>query len=79
MKKLILLFAVMISSLGYAQIDDNWEEVSEKLTGYVITNKGEKIEGYLKRFLKIKSQRKVKFFKTLEDKPVVYRAKDLKA
>jgi len=33
----------------------------------------------LKRFLKIKSQRKVKFFKNLDDKPVVYGPKDLKA
>ncbi len=72
MKHLVLVFAVLISGLGYSQIDDNWEDASEKLPGYVITNKGEKIEGYLKRFLKIKSQRKVKFFKTLDDKPVVY-------
>jgi len=79
MKKLVLLFALMISGLAFSQIDDNWEERSEKQPGYVITNKGEKIEGYLKRFLKIKSQRKVKFFKTLDTDPVVYRAKDLKA
>ncbi len=79
MKHLVLVITVLISSLGFAQIDDNWEDASEKLPGYVITNKGEKIEGYLKRFLKIKSQRKVKFFKTLDDKPVVYDAKDLKA
>ena len=79
MKHLVLVFAVLISGLGYSQIDDNWEDASEKLPGYVITNKGEKIEGYLKRFLKIKSQRKVKFFKTLDDKPVVYDPKDLQA
>lgn len=79
MKHLVLVFAVLISGLGFSQIDDNWEDVSEKLPGYVITNKGEKIEGYLKRFLKIKSQRKVKFFKTLDDKPVVYEPNDLKA
>lgn len=79
MKQIVLVIAVLISSLGFSQIDDNWEDVSEKLPGYVITNKGEKIEGYLKRFLKIKSQRKVKFFKTLDDKPVVYDPKDLKA
>ncbi|WP_033959305.1 hypothetical protein [Psychroserpens jangbogonensis] len=79
MKHLVLVFAVLISSLGFSQIDDNWEDASEKLPGYVITNKGEKIEGYLKRFLKIKSQRKVKFFKTLDDKPIVYGPKDLKA
>ena len=80
MKQLLLAFALLISGLTYAQdFDDNWEDRSEKLPGYVITNKGEKIEGYLKRFLKIKSQRKVKFFKTLDDKPVVYDPKDLKA
>lgn len=79
MKHLVLVFAFLISGLSFSQIDDNWEDVSEKLPGYVITNKGEKIEGYLKRFLKIKSQRKVKFFKTLDDKPVVYGPKDLKA
>ena len=79
MKHLVLVVTVLISSLGFSQIDDNWEDVSEKLPGYVITNKGEKIEGYLKRFLKIKSQRKVKFFKTLDDKPVVYEPEDLKA
>ncbi|MBR9847230.1 MAG: hypothetical protein GYB35_14525 [Algicola sp.] len=79
MKQLVLVVAVLISSLGFSQIDDNWEDVSEKLPGYVITNDGEKIEGYLKRFLKIKSQRKVKFFKTLDDKPVVYEPEDLKA
>jgi hypothetical protein len=79
MKHLVLVFAILISGLGFSQIDDNWEDVSEKLPGYVITNKGEKIEGYLKRFLKIKSQRKVKFFKTLDDKPVVYDPEDLKA
>jgi len=79
MKHLVLVFTVLISGLGFSQIDDNWEDVSEKLPGYVITNKGEKIEGYLKRFLKIKSQRKVKFFKTLDSKPVVYGPKDLKA
>lgn len=79
MKHLVLVFAVLISGLSFSQIDDNWEDVSEKLPGYIITNKGEKIEGYLKRFLKIKSQRKVKFFKTLDDKPVVYGPKDLKA
>ena len=79
MKHLVLVIAVLISSLGFSQIDDNWEDVSEKLPGYVITNNGEKIEGYLKRFLKIKSQRKVKFFKTLDDKPVVYEPEDLKA
>lgn len=79
MKHLVLVLAVLVSGLGFSQIDDNWEDVSEKLPGYVITNNGEKIEGYLKRFLKIKSQRKVKFFKTLDDKPVVYDPKDLKA
>lgn len=79
MKQLVLVVAVLISGLGFSQIDDNWEDVSEKLPGYVITNDGEKIEGYLKRFLKIKSQRKVKFFKTLDDKPVVYEPQDLKA
>ncbi|WP_431136233.1 hypothetical protein [Psychroserpens mesophilus] len=79
MKHLVLVLAILMSGLGYSQIDDNWEDVSEKLPGYVITNKGEKIEGYLKRFLKIKSQRKVKFFKTLDDKPVVYEPEDLKA
>ncbi|RAJ13518.1 hypothetical protein [Olleya aquimaris] len=80
MKHVLLVLALIISSTTFAQdFDDNWEELSEKLPGYVITNKGEKIEGYLKRFLKIKSQRKVKFFKTLDDKPVVYDAKDLKA
>jgi len=79
MKQLVLLLALMISATGFSQVKDNWEDISEKLPGYVITNKGEKIEGYLKRFLKIKSQRKVKFFKTLEDKPVVYNAKQLKA
>jgi hypothetical protein len=79
MKHIVLVFAVLMSGLGFSQIDDNWEDVSEKLPGYVITNKGEKIEGYLKRFLKIKSQRKVKFFKTLDDKPVVYEPNDLKA
>lgn len=79
MKHLILVFTILISGLGFSQIGDNWEDVSEKLPGYVITNNGEKIEGYLKRFLKIKSQRKVKFFKTLEDKPIVYNPKDLKA
>ena len=79
MKQILLVLALMVSSLGFSQIDDNWEEHSEKLPGYVITNKGERIDGFLKRFLKIKSQRKVKFFKTLDDKPVVYKAKDLKA
>ncbi len=79
MKHLILVLALLTSTLGIAQIDDNWEDVSERLPGYIITKKGEKVEGYLKRFLKIKSQRKVKFFKTLDAKPVVYRAKDLKA
>ena len=79
MKHLLLVFTLLITSLSFAQIDDNWEDASEKLPGYIITNKGEKVEGYLKRFLKIKSQRKVKFFKTLEDKPEVFNAKDLKA
>lgn len=79
MKKRLLLCALFISSLTFAQIDDNWEDKSQRLPGWVITKKGEKIEGYLKRFLKIKSQRKVKFFKTLEGKPVVYGPKDLKA
>ena len=79
MKKIVLLLALVMTSMSFAQIDDNWEDVSEKLPGYIITNKGEKIEGYLKRFLKIKSQRKVKFFKTLDDKPVTYGPKDLKA
>lgn len=79
MKQIVIVLALMMSSLGFSQIDDNWEDASEKLPGYVVTNNGEKIEGYLKRFLKIKSQRKVKFFKTLDDKPVVYDAKDLKA
>ena len=79
MKQLFLLFALGISIISNAQdFDDNWESVSEKLPGYIITNSGEKIEGYLKRFLKIKSQRKVKFFKTLDTKPVVYGPKDLK-
>ena len=44
MKHLVLVFAVLISSLGFSQIDDNWEDVSEKLPGYVITNKGEKLK-----------------------------------
>ena len=79
MKKILLLLALFISTLGFSQIDDNWEELSDKLPGHVITKKGEKIEGYLKRFLKIKSQRKVKFFKTLDSKPVVYNAKQLKS
>ena len=79
MKQIALVLALIITSFGYAQIDDNWEDASEKLPGYVITKKGEKIEGYLKRFLKIKSQRKVKFFKTLDSKPVVYNAKELQA
>lgn len=79
MKQIVLILTLLISVTSFSQINDNWEDVSEKLPGYVITSKGEKIEGYLKRFLKIKSQRKVKFFKTLEDKPVVYNAKQLKA
>jgi len=79
MRYLLFTLALLFSVVTNAQIDDNWEDVSEKLPGYIITNKGEKIEGYLKRFLKIKSQRKVKFFKTLDDKPVVYKPRDLKA
>ena len=79
MKHVLLVIAFLISGATFAQIDDNWEEVSERLPGYIITNKGEKIEGYLKRFLKIKSQRKVKFFKELDGKPEVFDAKDLKA
>ena len=50
MKKLLLIFAFFISGLGFSQIEDNWEEKSELLPGYVITNDGQKIEGYLKRF-----------------------------
>ncbi len=79
MKRITLVLALLITATSFAQIDDNWEDASEKLPGYIITKKGEKIEGYLKRFLKIKSQRKVKFFKTLDDKPQVFKAKDLKA
>ncbi len=79
MKQLVLVLSLLISTVSFSQIDENWEDVSEKLPGYIITNKGEKVEGYLKRFLKIKSQRKVKFFKTLDSKPVVYNAKQLKA
>ncbi|WP_299225154.1 hypothetical protein [uncultured Psychroserpens sp.] len=79
MKHLVIVLVLLITGVSYAQIDDNWEDASEKLPGYIITNKGEKIEGYLKRFLKIKSQRKVKFFKTLDDKPQVFDAKDLEA
>lgn len=79
MKKTLFLLVLFVSSISFSQVDDNWEEKSKKLPGWVITNNGEKIEGYLKRFLKIKSQRKVKFFKTLDSKPVVYGPKDLKA
>ena len=79
MKKIALMLALIVSGLGFSQIEDNWEDHSEKLPGYIITKKGEKIEGYLKRFLKIKSQRKVKFFKTLESKPETYNAKELQA
>ena len=79
MKKLLLIFAFFISGLGFSQIEDNWEEKSELLPGYVITNDGQKIEGYLKRFLKIKSQRKVQFFQTKDSKAVTYKPKELKA
>ena len=38
MKKIILLLALVMTSASFAQIDDNWEDVSEKLPGYIITN-----------------------------------------
>ena len=79
MKKLLLVFALFISGFGFSQIEDNWEEKSEILPGYIITNEGQKIDGYLKRFLKIKSQRKVQFYETKESKAVTYKAKELKA
>lgn len=79
MKQIFTVVILVFTSLSFAQIDDNWEDISEKLPGYIITNDGEKVEGYLKRFLKIKSQRKVKFFQTLDDKPQVYDPNDLKA
>ncbi|MDA9339416.1 hypothetical protein N9Q68_00425 [Polaribacter sp.] len=79
MKKMLVLFALFVSTFGFSQIKDNWEEKSEILPGYIITNNGEKIDGYLKRFLKIKSQRKVRFYKTKESKATTYRPKQLKA
>ncbi|CAM1361706.1 hypothetical protein [Tenacibaculum xiamenense] len=79
MKKLLTLLLLTSINFCYAQVEENWEDHSKKLPGYVILKDGKKIEGYLKRFLKIKSQRKVKFFKTLDDKPVVYKPKQLKA
>jgi len=45
MKKLLLIFAFFISGLGFSQIEDNWEEKSELLPGYVITNDGQKVVG----------------------------------
>lgn len=79
MKKIMLLMALLIGVPNFAQIDDNWEDHSEKLPGYVITKKGDTVNGFLKRFLKIKSQRKVKFFKTLDSKPESYKPNDLLA
>lgn len=69
--------ALLIAMSNFAQIDDNWEDQSEKLQGYVITKKGDTINGYLKRFLKIKSQRKVKFYTTLDSKPETFKPNDL--
>lgn len=76
---MLLICTLVLSTLGFSQTE-NYSDLGQKLPGYIITNKGEKVEGYLKRFLKIKSQRKVKFFKSLDDKdPVAYGAKELKA
>ena len=77
MKNTMLLMALLFAMSSFSQIDDNWEDQSEKLQGYIITKKGDTINGYLKRYLKIKSQRKVKFFETLDSKPETFKPNDL--
>ncbi|WP_010177689.1 hypothetical protein [Aquimarina agarilytica] len=55
-------------------------DIGERLPGFVITKKGEKIEGFIKRKGKIASQRTVKFYTKKEDKkPTKYGPKDLNA
>lgn len=77
MKNTMLFMALLLAMSSFSQIDDNWEDQSEKLQGYIITKKGDTVTGYLKRFLKIKSQRKVKFYETLDSKPETFKPSDL--
>ncbi len=80
LKAITLFLITTLSFTVQGQIEDSPRDILEKIPGYIITNSGEKQEGFIKRFGKIKSQKKVKFYKTLKDKDFIkYGPKDIKA
>ncbi len=67
MKKIFTLTILMLfMTLGFSQ--NRNKEQGDKLPGSVKLNSGEVIEGYILRYSKIKSQKKVHFYKNIDSK-----------
>jgi hypothetical protein len=79
MKKILsFLMVLAFAAVGFSQ-EDNVEQ-GKKLPGSVTLNNGEVQEGFLYRYSKIKSQKKVRFYKNVNDKKYTeYKPDELKS
>lgn len=70
MKKILCVLMLMLcSAYGFAQEDKNYNaEQGKRLPGSITLTNGEVKEGFIQRYSKIKSQKKVKFFANVDDK-----------
>jgi hypothetical protein len=69
MKKILtLLMLLTVVSFGYSQDENENVEQGKKLPGSVKLNNGEVVEGFIYRSSKIKSQKKVRLYKDVNDK-----------
>jgi hypothetical protein len=75
-----ILAIFVLSGYCHAQEPDGSVKLFTIYPGYIVTNTGETINGYLMLKNKISNQGKVFFFKTPDDKnPIKYKPRDIKA
>jgi len=69
MKHLFYVLLMFVSTYSFAQKDENYNaEQGKRLPGAITLTSGEVKEGFIQRYSKIKSQKKVKFFANVDDK-----------
>jgi hypothetical protein len=72
MKKLLSLLMLMgITYTAFAQNESGNAGQGKQLPGTVTLNNGEVKEGFIRRFSKIKSQKKVRFYANVDDKKYI--------
>jgi hypothetical protein len=77
---LLLFFTLAFSIVSPAQEPDGSVKLFTIYPGYIVTNSGDTLKGYLMLKNKISNQGKVFFFKTPDSKdPVKYKPNDIKA